>query len=83
MFKSTKEFDLATRNALIRIQDEEDWTSISKSMTDDEHCDISKHILDRQYVTGIRYVSALGGGGYYGTPKLTRAGLRFIESIKG
>lgn len=82
MFKSTKEFDFAIKEILVKIRDGESINSKATSLEENNFNEALAECVDRRYLSGLSYQRTLDGKPHFSQTdiRVTYSGLSFIES---
>jgi hypothetical protein len=80
VFKSTKEFEAAVYEILIKIRDGSDYMRYQGKYGQGKFGDALEHAINRGYIRGVTAQrTAAGNLNIDGNPRLTYNGLSFIE----
>lgn len=82
MFKSTKEFDSAIKEILIKLRDGESISSMETSLEEDDFFEALVECIDRRYLSGLSYQRTMNGKPHFSQTniRVTYSGLSFIET---
>lgn len=85
MFKSVKEFDSVVHEILTKIHNVVGYSEISSIFVDENFDDALEYCIQQNMILGLRVQRTASDKltvDVCGNPRLTRAGLKFIEDFK-
>jgi len=82
MFKSTKEFDSAVKETLIKLRDGEKLDALTTTLQEADFDEALTECIDRGYLSGVSYQRTMNGKPHFQETniRITYYGLSFIES---
>lgn len=83
MFKSTRDFEAAMYEIMVKIRDGSNYNELSSKYGETDFYDALEHCFKRSFITaeGPPRKTEAGTLSFYGKPRITFEGLNFIENF--